>query len=345
MPLKIQMQHVPGPVEVRQQKLAQNNNLRSRVKKFRMANLEKVKALTDQAAQSFREKGIAVQMAADGPEALQIAESTVKSSPVTVAPSRCLREIGLEEALSAKGLEVVQTGLTDFPPGSRPEEMEFREKVRRALSCAECGITGASAIIAEHGSIAIMENEGNARAVSNLATHHLAVAGIDQIVTDTAEAVALCRAASIFGPGPDIPRYLSFITGPSSTADVEGFLVKGMHGPPQVTVILLDNGRTWAIKRGFSEILLCVDCGACLEVCPAFRQKGSCYGDLYPGGRGLVFAAVQGKNEALEKMADCRQCGSCRQVCPMEIDTPGYIRLLKESTPCQRRKSNGAAKL
>jgi L-lactate utilization protein LutB len=126
---------------------------------------------------------------------------------------------------------------------------------------SEFGITGVDCLVAEHWAMVLAEEEGDLRAVSNLPYQHVAVAGLEQLVNSAEEAVALVQAASIFAAGRLSPTYVSFIAGPSRTGDIEFRIAYGMHGPKEVHVILLDNGRRALRDRGAGSLLKCIDCG------------------------------------------------------------------------------------
>ncbi len=358
----------PGVVEEisarRRQKLARYPGLGEQYLKVRRDALRQMDALVEKAIQTLRAKKCQVHLAADAAEARELILNLVDAPMVVKSRSLALGEIGVVPALEAKGVKVVETALGDFVvqlAGERPahpvlpawhiSETEIlnvlksklgvagdlhralagvREHLRRYLVSAAYGLTGANAVVAENGSLVIMEDEGNARAVSNLPHTHIAVVGIEKIVPDQEDAMTVCRTAAVYGTGQDIGNYLSIITGPSSTGDIQGKQVFGMHGPKRVIVILLDNGRRRCLESGFEELLYCNNCGACLEVCPVFKARGPAYGHHYPGGRGAAFAAfTDGITAAREAGLDwCQSCGKCREVCPAGINTPELIKRL-----------------
>lgn len=104
------------------------------------------------------------------------------------------------------------------------------------LESAEAGITGCECLIAQTASILVTPQSSGGRVLSVLPPHHLVIASTQQIVRDLK--VAFEHVKTTYGE--KLPRYISFITGPSRTGDIERILVLGAHGPKKLTVLLLD---------------------------------------------------------------------------------------------------------
>jgi len=147
------------------------------------------------------------------------------------------------------------------------------EKIRECIIKSEYGITGVDCVVAENGVLVMAEDQGNVRAVSNLPYRHVAVVGLEEIVASAEDAAALVQAASIFGAGRITPTYVSFVAGPSRTADIEFRMAYGMHGPKEVHVILLDNGRLEIRNQGAGALLKCINCGSCYDSCAELAQS------------------------------------------------------------------------
>lgn len=215
---------------------------------------------------------------------------------------------------------------------ARPEEIIsfVRNYLRDKIQRAEVGISGANAITAD-GKILILENEGNISLVSRLPETHIIIAGFEKIVENLEEAIKVVKASAVFGAGQDFPVYLSIISGPSKTADIQNELLIGAQGAKRVCLILLDNGREKIIKEGFEELLYCINCGACLNFCPVFHQIGRNYGDRYLGSKGVLFA---GLSENLKKGVEancfsCTLCSACFENCPAKINLPEMMKKLR----------------
>jgi iron-sulfur cluster protein len=212
-----------------------------------------------------------------------------------------------------------------------------RKYLRKRIPEATVGITGANAITVD-GQIVILENEGNISLVSRWPDKHLIISGLEKLVPDLESAIKIVKASAIWGAGQDWPVYVSIISGPSKTADVQNKLVVGAQGAKEVYLILVDNGRSRLLKEGFEEILFCLNCGACLNFCPVFHQLGRRYGDKYLGSKGIIFTALsEGLLQAKKSNAyACTLCSACYENCPVKINLPELMKKI-------RNKLNGAA--
>jgi len=208
------------------------------------------------------------------------------------------------------------------PPASEVFEA-VRKKIRQAMLEAEVGITGADAVAVETGTIFLAEDDGDARIASNLPYTHVVVAGVEKLTGTIADALAVIRAVSLFGFGRPLTRYVTGISGPSRTADIEFKITRGMHGPKEVHVVLLDNGRMHAAPNGFAEALYCLHCGFCLgpaaepgppQTCPA-----PCW--PYPGAVGKLLAALLGNGRRRPVVREEEFSG-----CPLGISIPEIIK-------------------
>ena len=105
----------------------------------------------------------------------------------------------------------------------------------RELEKCDVGISGCDALIAQTASVLVTTNSAGGRALSVLPPHHVVIATADQMVTTMADGYSILREKH----GENWPSFISFITGPSRTADIERVLVLGAHGPKKLTVILV----------------------------------------------------------------------------------------------------------
>jgi L-lactate utilization protein LutB len=215
----------------------------------------------------------------------------------------------------------------------KPEEIVkwVRGYLREKILKAKIGLSGAN-ILSADGGIFIVENEGNISLVSRLPEKHIIVASIDKIVPTIQDAITICKALAIYGTGASLPTYINVISSPSKTADIQKQIVYGAHGPKEVYLILLDNGRSKIIEEGLEEILYCINCGACLYFCPVYRQIFDNYGYKYFGGRGVSFISfIFGIEKAFERgLFYCTTCSACKEQCPLSIDIPSLIRKVRE---------------
>lgn len=135
---------------------------------------------------------------------------------------------GLPAMLEGRGVHVLEA---DVRGPARKERLQILEPVAVCLSGVDCAI-------AESGSLALRHGPGRPRLASLLAPTHIAIVRRAQLVRGLGEALALLRerhGATLF----DATSHLTFITGPSRTADIEMTLSLGIHGPPEVHVVLV----------------------------------------------------------------------------------------------------------
>jgi len=145
--------------------------------------------------------------------------------------------LGLADALRGRGrIAVVLPGDGDPVQANGPW--------RDALLTAQFGITGASALIADTGSVVLAEERGFGRAASNVPPVHIALATADSVVDTLLDAAVVARGYAVLHLGRPLPRYLSLISGPSKTADIGFTLVHGMHGPRTVHVLVWERSKS-----------------------------------------------------------------------------------------------------
>lgn len=125
-----------------------------------------------------------------------------------------------------------ERGITVYTLSDFPDRDSFK---RVAFEEVEAGITGADFAIAESGTLAIIHNHRHPRLVSLAPPIHIALLPTFKVVSTYEKAVE-----EVFQKGKDIPSQLTFITGPSMTADIKATPFKGMHGPRRLTVIIFD---------------------------------------------------------------------------------------------------------
>ncbi len=197
-----------------------------------------------------------------------------------------------------------------------------RKELRQAFFDADMGITGANYAIAETGTIGLITNEGNARLVTTLPRVHVALVGIDKLLPDISDALAINRVLPRNATGQGITSYVTWITGPSECKTTPSNQ-REMH------IVFLDNGRSAIAKDPiFSQVLQCVRCGACANVCPVYRMVGGHQlGYVYIGAIGLITTYFfHGRENARNLVQNCTNCGACRAICAAEIDLPKLIK-------------------
>src|SRR3546814_10866105 len=100
----------------------------------------------------------------------------------------------------------------------------------------DVGITGANVIIADTGSIAITENEGNARLSTTFPKVHIVLVGIEKVIPSITDLDLFWPLLSTHGTGQNLTVYNTILSGPRQVNETDG--------PQEMYVILLDNGRT-----------------------------------------------------------------------------------------------------
>ena len=144
----------------------------------------------------------------------------------------------------------------------------------------------------------------------------------------------LARSAT----GQTLSVYTEFIAGPRAPVHADG--------PDEMHVIFLDNGRTDILAGDAREILRCIRCGACLNVCPVYRQaSGHAYRGVYPGPVGAVLTPLLAGGHFAE-FADLPRasslCGACNEVCPVDIPIPDLLLRPARATPARTPGGPGA---
>ncbi len=207
-----------------------------------------------------------------------------------------------------------------------------REYLRDKFTTADIGITGANAITSDTGSIFLVENEGNIRFATNAPDVHIVIAGIEKILPTFRDGTRLVEVVSRYA-GYLAMSYVSIISGPSKTGDIEKVVVYGAHGPRELHVILFNNGRKESAKDPVvREFLRCLRCGACMYECPVYPITTGYWGYKYMGGIGIPWTAyISGGFEKAAPMAfACTMCGRCVKYCPMNIDVPRIVQKIRE---------------
>ncbi len=222
-----------------------------------------------------------------------------------------------------------------------------RTQLRSKIFNAKIGITGAN-VVSSDGSIFILENEGNISLVSRVVDKHIIIASIEKIVENRKEALDIVKASSVFASGQDYPVYVSIISGPSKTADIQKKLVVGAQGAKEVILILLDNNRSKILESEFKELLYCINCGACVNLCPVYHQLFTKYGsDVFSGPKGVIDSFFKNNSKvAFDSGAFyCTTCKSCLENCPVKIDFPKLMKKLRELLVAEKIEPENAKEM
>jgi L-lactate dehydrogenase complex protein LldF len=203
------------------------------------------------------------------------------------------------------------------PENFTPEEITayVREKLKFKFMTAGAGITGANFLIADTGSVALTENEGNGLLSFSFPKIHIVIAGIEKILPSIRDLDLFWPLLATHGTGQNVTVYNSIISGPRQNGETDG--------PVEMYVILLDNGRTNLLARPKQRrALSCIRCGACLNACPVYKNIGGyTYGTTYSGPIGAVITPhLKGMKEYKHLSFASSLCGKCTEVCPVGIN-------------------------
>ncbi|WP_084964763.1 lactate utilization protein B [Thermoactinospora rubra] len=282
---------------------------------------------------------------------------------VVKVKSMATQEIGLNEHLAAHGITAYETDLAelivqlghDFPshilvPAIHRNRAEIREIFLREMPGAPEGLTdepralaeaarlhlrerflkakvavsGANFMIAETGTMVVLESEGNGRMCLSLPETLISVVGIEKLLPAWHDLEVFLQLLPRSSTGERMNPYTSMWTG-----SVEG---QDFH------LVLLDNGRTRVLADEVGrQALRCIRCSACLNVCPVYeRAGGHAYGSVYPGPIGAILTPqLRGMGSELDASLPYASslCGACYEVCPVAIDIPQVLVDLRAKAP------------
>jgi L-lactate dehydrogenase complex protein LldF len=203
------------------------------------------------------------------------------------------------------------------PIDATPEQLTLkaRELLREKYTTADIGITGGNFLIADTGSVALTENEGNARLTTTFPKIHIAIVGIEKIIPSMQDLDLFWPLLATHGTGQNLTVYNTILGGPRQHSETDG--------PEEMYVILLDNGRTNLLaQKDQRQGLYCIRCGACLNACPVYKNIGGhTYETTYSGPIGSIITPhMSGMKDFKHLSYASSLCGKCSEVCPVKID-------------------------
>jgi len=304
-------------------------------------------------------RGGTVHWAGDANEANRIVTRLVRAAgaaEVVKVKSLATDEIGLNDALAGAGITAHETDLAELivqlghdrpshilVPAIHRNRTEIRDIFRREMGDADPGLTddpaalaeaarrhlrrlflsakvavsGANFAVAETGTLCVLESEGNGRMCLTLPDTLITVMGIEKVIPAWADFGVFLQLLPRSSTGERMNPYTSMWTG-----------VTPGDGPQAVHLVLLDNGRTAALADPAGrEVLHCIRCSACLNVCPVYeRTGGHAYGSVYPGPIGAVLSPqLTGIEDNASLPYASTLCGACYDACPVKINIPELL--------------------
>jgi L-lactate dehydrogenase complex protein LldF len=347
----------------------EGERLRDHARRIRAHTIAHLDRYLAQFADSVERLGGQVHWAETVAEANQIVADLAKKyvvKKVVKSKSMVSEEMHLNHVLEGQGVQVVETDLGEYIiqlAGETPSHIIapvihktrqdvaelFREKLnasdedladvpnmtalaRRMLRNdflqADMGISGVNFGVAETGSICLITNEGNGRLTTTVPRIHVALMGMERLVPTLEDLGVMVQILARSATGQKLSVYTNIINGPRRTS--EGGIEP--DGPEALHVVIVDNGRSKILGGELAEILYCIRCGACANICPVYQQIGGhAYGSVYSGPVGAVVTpGLYGVAAWSELPHASSLCGACREVCPVRINIPRMLLKLRE---------------
>ncbi|HVU35711.1 MAG TPA: LutB/LldF family L-lactate oxidation iron-sulfur protein [Opitutaceae bacterium] len=343
---------------------ADPNRLRHLAGEIKQHAVENLDMYLPQVEAKLKANGVHVHWASTGDAACEAVLGIMKARSATkIVKSKTMvsEEIELAHYLEKRGIEALETDLGEFivqidhdhpshivrpiihksrreiatsfereglgAYNDDPETITRRARqfLRHKYLTADVGLTGANFISAESGRMVLVTNEGNSRFSLAATKCHIALIGIEKVVPRDRDLAILLNLLGRSATAQELTVYTEFINGPKSPSQPDG--------PEEMHVIFVDNGRTDVLASDCREILRCIRCGACLNVCPVYRQaSGHAYRSVYPGPVGAVLSPLL-MGEKFPQKADLPKasslCGACNEVCPVNIPIPDLLLRLR----------------
>ena len=343
--------------------------LRDRARAIKEAALQRLDEHLERLVDNVERLGGHVHFGTTAAEARDIILAIARRTGARMAvksKSMATEEIHLNEALEAAGVTPVETDLGEYiiqlaherpshiiapaihktkgqvaelfarelgrEVAADPEVLTriARAELREKFLQADLGITGANFAVAETGTVVLVTNEGNGRMVTSLPRVHVAVMGVEKVVPSMTDLMVFLSVLAKSATGQKLSVYTTLVQGPRRPGELEG--------PDEFHLVLLDNGRIAQLGGTLREALYCLRCGACLNVCPVYRQIGGhAYGYTYPGPIGILLTAMLNGPRSVKELSHASSlCGACADACPVRIDIPRMLIELRKEVDEQK---------
>jgi L-lactate dehydrogenase complex protein LldF len=258
-------------------------------------------------------------------------------------------EIGLNDALASQGIEAIETDLAELiiqlageesshilVPAIHKNRAEIRRLFERTIAQGQ-DLGWEASGIAETGTVAVVESEGNGRMCTTLPEVLVTVMGIEKLLPEWRELEVFLQLLPRSSTAERMNPYTSLWTG-----------VREDDGPKEFHLVLLDNGRTDVLADEVGrQALHCIRCSACLNVCPVYsRAGGAAYESVYPGPIGAILTPqLRGLDQAPTLPWASSLCGACYEACPVKIDIPSVLVHLRGRVVREEKKRTDPEKL
>ena len=344
---------------------ADPNRLRALAGEIKQHVVENLDTYLPALEAKLQENGVKVHWASTAAAACEAVHGIMKGTGATKlvkAKTMVSEEIELEGYLKDRGIESLETDLGEFivqldhdhpshiiKPimhknrrqiartfeknglGAYNDEpgvitQRARQYLRHRYLEADVALTGANFVVAESGRVVVVTNEGNSRFCLAATRCHIVLVGIEKILPRDRDLGLFLNLLARSGTAQQLTVYNEFVRGPRGRGQPDG--------PEEMHVVFVDNGRTDVLASECRDILRCIRCGACLNVCPVYRQAGGhAYRSVYPGPVGAVLSPLLLGKRFPEK-ADLPKasslCGACNEVCPVNIPIPDLLLRLRD---------------
>ncbi|MFI6296958.1 lactate utilization protein B [Nonomuraea sp. NPDC050790] len=219
--------------------------------------------------------------------------------------------------------------LTDDPPALADAA---RLHLRERFLASKVAVSGGNFMIAETGTLVVLESEGNGRMCLTLPETLISVVGIEKLLPTWRDLEVFLQLLPRSSTAERMNPYTSTWTGSAEGQDFH--------------LVLLDNGRTGVLADEVGrQALRCIRCSACLNVCPVYeRAGGHAYGSVYPGPIGAILTPqLRGMDTELDASLPYASslCGACFDACPVAIDIPEVLVDLRAKVPHGRAERAG----
>jgi L-lactate dehydrogenase complex protein LldF len=352
--------------------IPQADRLRELAGQIKQHTLDHLDYYLEQAVAAVERNGGHVHFAADGAQAKKIIlDLVVKANCKRCIKSKSMvsEEIELAHAMELAGLDVVETDLGEFiiqidhdkpshlvapiihkdrasiaklfseyfktPYNDDPQALTQQARIylRDKFRNSDFGMTGGNFIVAETGTVCVVENEGNARQSITTPRVLVTLVGIEKLIPRMSDLSVLLKLLARSATGQVMTIYTSLFGGPRATGEKDG--------PEEFHLVLIDNGRTEILASEYRETLRCIRCGACLNACPIYRKIGGhAYGSVYPGPIGaLITPLFQGLGNFKDLPQASSLCGACYEACPVKINIPLHLINLRRDIVARHMQS------